>query len=276
MEMGIKLVYVFDGAPPPFKKKEVERRRLERERARLALEIAKDFEREEFLKTYSEGAVSLDREKVEEAQALLRAMGVPVVVAPSEGEAQAAHLTRINQADAVGSQDYDSLLFGAKVLVRNLSLSRKRKLPGRSKWVTVEPERIELEEVLSTHGLTREQLVYLAVLVGTDFNDGVKGVGPKKGLSIVKRFSRWDDIVAFVERKYGHTFPPHVDEIIEFFLHPPVKDVVVSWGDLDKEAVMRLLVDEHDFNAERVEKVCDKLLAADAERKAQRTLDRWF
>ncbi|MEM4441430.1 MAG: flap endonuclease-1, partial [Ignisphaera sp.] len=180
MEYGIKPIYVFDGKPPELKREELERRRTRKEKA---LEMA--------VKAYSEGlkkeaakyavqALYLTEPMVRNAKKLLEAMGVPYVEAIGEGEAQAAYIAKKGLAWGTGSQDYDSLLFGAPRLVRNLTITGKRKLPGKDIYVEIKVEVIELDKLLKALSITREQLIDVAILIGTDYNpDGVEGIGPK-------------------------------------------------------------------------------------------------
>src|SRR5205814_7559516 len=122
------------------------------------------------------------------AKTLLGLRGVAWIQAPSEGEAQAAFLTQRGDVWAAGSKDYDSLLFGAPRMVRFLAVGSTEFLPSQGRSRSVPPEVLDLEENLEHLGLTREQLIDVAILVGTDFNEGVKGIGPK---TAVKRIREW-------------------------------------------------------------------------------------
>ncbi|HID80385.1 MAG TPA: flap endonuclease-1, partial [Ignisphaera sp.] len=187
MEYGIKPVYVFDGMPPEIKRYEVERRRIRREKAAELAERAYAEGRVEEARKYSIQALRLTQEMVESAKRLLDAMGIPYIQAPSEGEAQAAYIARKGDAWAVASQDYDALLFGTPRLVRNLAISGRRKLPGRDMYIEIKPEVIELDRVLKVLGITRSQLIDIAILIGTDYNpDGVPGIGPKSAYQLIK------------------------------------------------------------------------------------------
>ncbi len=278
MEQGLKLVYVFDGTPPRFKQQEIEKRIEKKREAAIKLEIAKDHGLEELVKRYAEQTVHLTKEMVEESKQLLNAMGIPVVQAPSEGEAEAAYLCAKGVVHAAASQDYDSLLFGASRLVRHLSITRKRKVPGQNRWVKVEPEMIVLDEVLHTLNITREQLIIIGVLVGTDFNPGVKGIGPKRALKLVRTYDTWEKIRAEVEQKFNHTFPDYIDEVFEFFRSPPHSDTPpnICFDVLDPDKVKQILVDEHDFSEERVDAVCKRLLKQQKDQMAQCHLSDWF
>ena len=212
----------------------------------------------------------LNQEMVGQARALLDALGVPCVQAPSEGEAQAAWMAAHGLAYAAGSQDYDSLLFGAPVLVKNLALTGRRKLPGKPLYVDVHPEEIRLDEVLGALGVTREQLVDMGILMGTDFNEGVPGIGPKRSLALLRKHgtlvAALADIGAEIEG---------AGEVHRLFLEPEVDAAVQPvWRAPDRERVLSLLVDEHQFSRDRVLAALDKLGNA-AGKSAQRSLDQW-
>src|SRR2546427_5586709 len=115
-------------------------------------------------------------------------MGLPVVDAPSEGEAQASHLATKGSVWAAASRDYDCLLFGTPRLVRFLTISGKEFLPSKGAFRAITPELIDNTVLLDHYRITREQLVDMAMLVGTDFNEGIQGIGPKKALKLVSEF----------------------------------------------------------------------------------------
>ena len=185
-------------------------------------------------KKFASATAYLEDEMIQDAKRLLDLMGIPWVQAPSEGEATAAYLTTTGSVDYAASQDYDSLLFGATRLVRNVTISGKRKLPNRNVRVDVIPETVNLSEVLSLNEITREQLIDIGILLGTDFNpDGFAGIGPATALKLIKRYSRIEDIP---QLKGKISFNP--DEIREIFLHPKVstKEVTLQMRPPDREA----------------------------------------
>jgi flap endonuclease-1 len=197
-------------------------------------------------------------------------MGIPFVQAPCEGEAQAAYMVLKKDANCVASQDYDAFLFGAPIVVRNLAISGKRKLPGKSVYVDIEPEIIDLEETLEALEITREQLIDIAICVGTDYNKGLEKVGPKTALKLIKK--HWD-IYAVLHEKGIEI--EDVDRIRELFLHPDVIDnYEIKWGKPDSEKLLEFLCENHGFSVDRVEKAAERLKAASGAR--QKTLDQWF
>ncbi|USG99059.1 flap endonuclease-1 [Thermococcus argininiproducens] len=269
-EAGIKPVYVFDGKPPEFKKKELEKRAEAREEAREKWELALARGDLEEAKKYAQRASKVNELLIEDAKKLLELMGIPWVQAPSEGEAQAAYMASKGDVWASASQDYDSLLFGTPKLVRNLTITGRRKLPGKDVYIEVKPELILLEDVLNGLKLTREKLIELAILVGTDYNPGgIKGLGPKKALEIVRHSK--DPLL-----KYQKTSDVDLYAIKEFFLNPPVtNEYKLEWKMPDEEGVLRFLCDEHDFSEERVKNGLERLKKAIKAGK-QFTLDAWF
>jgi len=274
LEAGVKPVYVFDGKPPEFKLLEIEQRKKAKEKALEEVEKAIREGRREDVAKYAKRATFLTSEMVEDAKKLLTYMGIPWVQAPSEGEAQAAHMAKRGHCWAVGSQDYDSLLFGSPRLVRNLAVSPKRKVG--EEVVELSPELIELDTVLKSLKLKgREQLIDLAILLGTDYNpEGVPGVGPQKALKLIWEFGSLEKLLQTVLK--GVQFPVDPLKIREFFLNPPVTDQYgTELSTPDERKIVELLVEEHDFSQERVAKALERL--AKARGKAKTTsLDAFF
>jgi len=264
LENGLKPVFVFDGKPPDLKAETVAERREARERAGAAW---KEAVRVGDMETAYRKAVSsarIDRYVIETSCRLLDLMGIPHIQAPSEGEAQAAHMARGGVVDYAVSQDYDSLLFGVPVLVRNLTVSGKRKF--RNRTVTIKPERIFLDEFLAATGISREDLIKISVLIGTDFNEGVKGVGPKTALKIVTS-GRFEETIE--EKSPGFDPGP----VLEFFKRPPVIECgIPEWSPPDVDGIMGMLCDEFGFSVERVRNALGRL----CESNSQKTLDQWF
>ena len=273
VEMGIQPVYVFDGRPPEMKRKTIEKRREAREAAQRKWEEALKRGELEEARKYAQAAHRLTEDMVKDSKDLLTAMGIPWVQAPSEGEAQAAYMASKGNVWASGSQDYDSLLFGATRLVRNLAVVGKRKLPGKDVYVDVLPERVELKEVLETLGIDRRKLVWIGILVGTDFNEKVPGVGPKRALALVKEYDSLDEIFKVLG------YRPNYDwrAVERIFLEPEVTDdYKIEFRMPDRERVMEILVEEHDFSPERVERALKRLEDASPASGAQTSLDAWF
>jgi len=186
MSKGIKPVFVFDGKAPDLKIKTREARKAVKLAAHEKLKAAEsDAEKAK----YAGRTVVLTKELIEESKELLDALGIPVIQAPAEGEAQAAYLVQQGDAWAVGSQDYDALLFGANRLIQNLTLAKTRKLASGA-VVSINPRLIDLEILLDGMEINRNQLICLGILVGTDYNPkGIPGIGQKTALKLVKEYT---------------------------------------------------------------------------------------
>lgn len=274
-EKGIRVAYVFDGQPPEMKEMEIRRRRKVREEAAVKYESALRAGKIEDARKYAQATATLKELMVADSRRLLEALGIPWVQAPSEGEAQAAYMAAEGEVWAAASQDHDSLLFGAPRLVKNLTISGKRKLPRRQAYVEVEPEVVDLREVLAGLGLTREQLVEVGILIGTDYNpDGVKGIGPKTALKLLKEFGSLKTISA---QTPDLDLPENVDRIRDFFLKPDVRsDYTLTWKKPNNEDVVDFLCRERDFSEDRVRKALERMEAGLAKPAIKPTLESYF
>jgi len=273
LEEGIRPVFVFDGKPPDLKIRTVKKRTEAREEARLLYERALERGEAEEARKQAMKAATVTQTIAQSAKDLLAPMGAPVIQAPSEGEAQAAFVVARGDAFASASQDMDSLLFGSPRLVCNLSIVGRRRLPGRSAYVEVMPETIDLEKTLSALGITREQLIDLGILVGTDYCDGIRGVGPKTALKLIREHGSGERVL----EKMGATLELEISQVREAFLRPQVsKEYVTSWKEPDYEGVKRFLCDEHDFSGDRVDKALKRMREAFFKHKGRTSLDSWL
>lgn len=265
----MKLVFVFDGRPPRLKGTEVEKRRALKERAEE--EYAEAVEAGDMATAFSKAVQTgrLDAGMIDDTKRLLDLLGVPWVQAPGEGEAQAAHMARRGDAWAASSRDYDSLLFGAPRLVRYLTIHGQEWLPSRGRARRLEPEVIGLDEFLGHHGITRGQLVDLAILVGTDFNEGIKGIGPKTALKLVRDHGSLEEMAEDVRAR----LPASYEEIRRIYLEPDVTDEYrVEAGPLREEELVSFLCEERAFSRGRVETVVSRM----RESERQRSLEDWI
>ena len=211
--------------PPEIKDLELLRRMKLKEEALRKYEKALKEGDYEAARKYAQRACRLTSDMVKDAQQLLDLLGIPWVQAPSEGEAQAAYMAMKGDVWAAASQDYDSLLYGAPRLARNVTISGRRKLPRKPVYVEVKPEIVELEKVLNELGITREQLVDIGILVGTDYNpQGVKGIGPKTALKLIKEHGSLEKALREIKNA---EFPVPPEKIREVFLNPKVKELYV-------------------------------------------------
>jgi len=274
-ERGIRLVYVFDGIPPTLKEVEIKRRRAVKEEAIIKYETALAKGQVEEARRYAQATASLKDMMVDDAIKLLTHLGVPYVQAPSEGEAQAAYMAARGDVWAAVSQDFDSLLFGANRLIRNLAISGRRKLPLREAYVQVDPETVLMEDALRDLRLTREQLVDLGILIGTDFNpDGFKGIGPKTALKLIREHGSIENIA-----KSNPEFrpPPELDRIRHIFLKPEVTlNYTLRWNEPNVEALVQFLCGDRDFNEERVRTAVSRARAGFVQETGKKTLESFF
>jgi len=275
VEMGIKPVYVFDGVPPALKEVEIKRRMRVKEEATVKYEQALRAGRLEEARTYAQATSRLKDYMKEDAVRFLNLLGIPWVQAPSEGEAQAAHLAKKGDTNLCASQDYDSLLFGAPQLVRNVTISGRRKLPRKRVYIQVVPEIVELDRVLEELDVTRQQLVDIGILLGTDFNpEGVKGIGPKTALKLIKQHGSLENLLPTLKEA---AFPVEPQRIREIFLHPKVTDhYQLAWKEPDTKGVIDFLCRERDFSEERVRKALDKMTEGLRKVRGKVTLEEFF
>jgi flap endonuclease-1 len=256
MGKGIKLVYVFDGKAPALKLTEQMARRDRKIGAEQKYKDALDEEDLDAMYKYSKQFVRLDSDMIEESKELVAALGIPVVQAASEAEGQVAYMAKKKLLDFSASQDYDSLLFGAPRLVRNLTLSQKRKVAG-GKTVYTFLELLELNEILDYLKLNQDQLIALGILSGTDFNvGGVKGIGPKKALKLVTGRTTVDKLdEMFNELKVEFDWKV----IYDIFTNLPVeKNIKLKWNPINEDKIREILVEKHDFNLERINALLSK------------------
>lgn len=260
MEQGIRLAYVFDGKAPDLKMKEREKRKKLKEEAELKYREATAGENIEDMKKYAARTTRLTGEMIDEAKKLISAMGIPVIQAPSEGEAQAAHMVKRGKAYACASQDADSLMFGSPRLLRSLSLAGKRKKANKLAYEEIKPELVGLGETLASLGISQEQFIVLGMLIGTDFNQGgIKGIGPHKALKLVKEKGQDFDSI-FSQVKWNESFEYPWQSVFDLFKNMPVTDdYSLVWNPVDTKKVYEILVEEHDFSEERVNSTIEKL-----------------
>lgn len=281
LEKGIYPVLVFDGKPHALKARTVEERSDRKIDALEKFKKAQEAGQEEEMRIFAMQTTRLTSEMVSQSKQLLDLMGLPWVQAKSEGEAQCAHLCKQGLAIASASQDFDSLLFGSPVFVRNLAVSGKRKLPRKNAFVEVHPQRFDLHENLSKLALSHQQLVWIALLSGTDFDKGVYGIGAKKALKLVlKHPDSFDDCLSECKGEIANW-----REIEKIFLQPDTFDV--SQKDLEKkpldvQGVESFLCGEFEFSSERVQNALAKAFSLkngkpdEAGDKAQQGLKQWF
>ena len=272
VEMGLKPIYVFDGKPPALKSEEIERRHQVKVGAIASYAKAAASGDTEKMRMYAQVATTMKDYMVPDSKKVLELMGLPWIQAPSEGEAQAAYMTKKGYADYCASQDYDSLLFGAPKLLRNVTISGRRRR-GRV-FVEIVPEIIELSKTLSECEVTYEQLIDVGILIGTDFNESVKGIGPKTALKLIKQYGNLESAVQHIENV---TFADKIGQIRKIFLHPQVTDDYnVEWREPDEKGLMDFLCREKEFSEDRIKKSLERMTAGSKKEKGKVSLEKWF
>jgi flap endonuclease-1 len=267
MEAGVKPVYIIDGPAPAFKYATAERNQIKLE-AERRLYLAREKGDKEEIRIAAQLSSRLTGEMIEQSKNLLTYMGIPVFQAPSEAEAQCAFLCKEKLVYSTASQDSDSLLFGSLRLIRNLNITGKRKLPKRNIFIDINPELIELKEVLNHMKLTREQLIIVGILVGTDYNPGIKGIGPKRALELVKTEKTLEKVLGKVE----WNIETPAEKIYNFYVNPPVKNFDIRFVEINEDKILKMMVDEHEFSQTRIEKVIKTLKE---HQTRQKNLDSW-
>jgi len=275
IEAGIKIVYVFDGKPHQFKSKVLRSRKQVRSQAKEKYEKAVKEGNIEEARRYGQRSIVATTDLISDAKRLLSLMGIPWIQAPGEGEAQSSYLTLKGDVWGAASQDFDSLLFGSSRLIRNLSITGRRKIPRKNIYVKVEPELIELERYLKELELTREQLIDVAILVGTDYNPkGIRGIGPKTAIKLIRKH---ENIEAAIPHIKNPNFPHPVEEIRALFLNPRVTDKYeLKWEKPDRPGILTFLCGERGFGRTRVLKAIEKIDSGFNKTRERVTLERWF
>ena len=275
MEAGVKIVYVFDGRPHRFKRTVIKQRQETRKRAVKRYEKAVKEGDAEKARRYGQQAVLATTDIIEDAKTLLTHMGIPWVQAPGEGEAQTAYMAAKGDVWGAASQDFDSLLYGAPRHIRNLSITGRRKLPRKNVYIKIEPELLELDKIMRDLEVSRDQLIDIGILVGTDYNPkGIKGVGPKTALKLVKEHGTLEGVIPHIK---DAEFPHPVEEIRELFKNPrTTDDYDLEWSKPDTAAIIGFLCGEHSFSQSRVMNAVEKMNRGYARTSQKTTLDRFF
>ena len=275
LEHNIKPIYVFDGMPSELKLDTIRERKKVKEEAKKKMIKAQDAEDFKEAKKFAQLTSKLDEGMVEESKKLIESMGIPIIQATSEGEAQSAYMVEAGDAWACASQDYDTLLFGGERLIRNFAINRSRKVKDTT--VTLDIEYVSLSKFLKNLGINREQLVEMGILIGTDFFPGIKGIGQKTALDLIKKYSSLENILKSnikVGNKEIVIDPDLVEHIKKIFLTPDVKKdyIVPKPKKINFERIEELLIEQHNFSRQRVENALERLRKLDS-KKTQISLD---
>ncbi|XP_063439030.1 flap endonuclease 1-like [Mytilus trossulus] len=270
LEHGIKPVYVFDGKPPDMKSGELEKRKERREEAQKALEKAEEAGDEENIEKFNRRLVKVSKQHNEECKELLKLMGVPFIEAPGEAEAQCAVLVKAGKVYATGTEDMDALTFGTSVQLRNLTVAEARKLPIKE---------FHYQKVLEELGMNKDEFIDLCILLGCDYCESIRGIGPKRAYDLVKQHHSIEEILKHLDSK-KYTVPEDwmFKEARRLFQEPEVTDpetLDLKWTDPDEEALVDYMVNKKNFSEDRIRNGIKKLQKA-KQGSTQGRLDSFF
>ncbi|MFX0150042.1 MAG: flap endonuclease-1 [Candidatus Hodarchaeota archaeon] len=280
----IRPVFIFDGEPPIFKEKEIEIRKKRKNIAEIKRNdaIARG-DLEEALK-HAQATSRITSNMIEDAKKLLNYFGIPIIQAVSEAEAQGAFMVREGTLNAMASQDYDAFLFGSPEVIRNLTITRRRRVPSQSRSIELIPEKVILTELLDELKLgSRDQLIMLGLLVGTDYNPkGIKGIGPKTALKLVHKYRTPDSLLEYLNVNFSlnevFPYPPNI--LLDYFRTPEVeKGVKIIIKKPQPDKITEFLVEERDFNKDRIEKQLETMFTKTRKIKQkldQKSLEKFF
>ena len=278
IEHGVKPIYVFDGQPSELKLGTIKERREVKEKAKERMIKAQEAEDFKEARKYAQQTSKLTSDMIDESKKLISYMGIPIVQASSEGEAQSAYLVEKGDAWAIASQDYDTLLFGGKRLLRNFAVSRSKKVKDTK--ISLDIEYIALSKLLEHLNISREQLIEMGILIGVDFYPGIKGIGQHTALDLIRKHESIEQMVekkVSVGKKVINIDIETIQEIKNIFLHPDVNKEYprLSWNKINYEKLEELLIEVHNFSSQRVEGALARLKKIDSS-KVQVSLDTFF
>lgn len=257
IENGIKPVYVFDGKPPEMKAGQLNKRDERREEAQKALEKATELGDVAEMEKFNRRLVKVTRKHADEAKELLKLMGVPFIEAPCEAEAQCAALVKAGKVYATATEDMDALTFGSNVLLRHITVSEARKLPVQE---------FHLEKILEGLNLSQKEFIDLCILLGCDYTESIRGIGPKRAIDLIKQHKSIDEILKNIDsKKYNPPENWNYEGARQLFVEPEVADpdtIELKWSDPDEEGLVKYLCGEKQFNEERIRNGAKKLMKA--------------
>jgi len=254
IENGIKPVYVFDGKPPELKSGELAKRQEKREEAQKQLEKAEETGDVEGVNKFNRRLVRVTKQHNQECKQLLKLMGVPYVDAPCEAEAQCAALVKSGKVFATATEDMDALTFGSNILLRHMTFSEARKMPIKE---------FHLEKLLVELDMDQEKFIDLCILLGCDYCDSIKGIGPKRAVELIRKHGTIEEVLKHVDGK-KFTIPEDwlYNEARGLFKEPEVADpdtLEIKWTEPDEEGLIKFMCEENSFSEDRIRNGIKKL-----------------
>ncbi|MGL4669074.1 MAG: flap endonuclease-1 [Methanobacteriaceae archaeon] len=264
VEKGIKPIYVFDGKSSHLKRDTINKRINVREESEKKWKESLEKGDIEEARKFAVRSSRMSSYTIESSKKLLEFMGIPYVQSFGEGEAQASYMVANGDAWAVASQDYDCLLFGAPKIIRNLTLSGNLS----------DLEYMELKKTINALDLTRKQLVDLALLVGTDFNEGIKGIGAKKGLKLIKTHETAEKALESINEELVVTGDATINDLRNIFLEPNINTKYeIKWKSPENDKLTEFMCDVHNFSVDRVLSASKRMKSL---KTTQKSLEDWF
>lgn len=266
LEQDIKVAAILDGPPPVFKEKILQQRSERKKIAEIKRQEALEKEDMEAANKFAQQSISVDDQILQDTETLFELMGIPTVRAVHDAEAQIATMVQKGVINSAISQDYDTFAFGANHIIRNLTVAQKRTIRGQT--ITVMPEQYYLEKILNGLDITRDQLILAGILIGTDFNTGVKKVGPKTALRLVKTYPDLNSLSEHIltnfikdDYKWEHFFETEPDIILDYFKNPPYNEIEeLKFENVNKKELYNFLVKDRGFSKENVMKSIKKVV----------------
>ncbi|EDW91865.1 flap endonuclease 1 [Drosophila yakuba] len=270
LDNGIKPVYVFDGKPPDLKSGELAKRAERREEAEKALKAATDAGDDAGIEKFNRRLVRVTKEHANEAKELLTLMGVPYVDAPCEAEAQCAALVKAGKVYATATEDMDALTFGSTKLLRYLTYSEARKMPVKE---------FSYEKLLEGLSINSREFIDLCILLGCDYCESIKGIGPKRAIELINNYRDIETILDNLDSS-KYTVPENWNYKVarELFIEPEVANadnIDLKWVEPDEEGLVKFLCGDRQFSEERVRNGAKKLMKS-KQAQTQVRLDSFF
>lgn len=254
LENGIKPVYVFDGKPPDMKSGELKKRTERREEAQKALQKATEAGDQAEMDKMNRRLVKVTKEHNDEAKALLKLMGVPYIESASEAEAQCSAMVKAGKVYGVATEDMDALTFGATILLRHMTFSEARKMPVQE---------IHYEKVLKGLELEPDEFIDLCILMGCDYCDTIRGIGPKRAYEMIQKHKSIEEIIKNLDsKKFEAPENWKYERARELFKEPEVTDIntiELKWIQPDEEGLVKYLCGDKQFSEDRVRAGAQKI-----------------